>query len=131
MKGVCAVKNKNSLRIALTLATVFVVLWGICNASSLLAALTAVAEVLSPLLAGLSIAFILNLPLRFFERIWIKLFSTKARRLRRAVCIFLCLLLIFGSVSLLAGIILPQIIETIRDKVIPRIPFYANVVRRS
>ena len=122
-------KKRNSLRIALTLATVFVVLWGICNASSLLSAVKAVAGVLAPLLAGLSIAFILNLPLRFFERIWIKLFSARAKVLRRGVCIILCLLLIMGSVALLIGIIAPEIITTVKDKIIPRIPFYADELR--
>ena len=99
------------------IAIVFVALWGASNLSSLYGVLNTVFNVIAPVLAGFSIAFILNIPLRFLERLWIKWFTAKHRGLRRAVCILLCILGFIGIAALLLWFILPQIYETVKDKI--------------
>ncbi len=122
-------KRKSNLWLFATLALVFVVLWGVCNATSLASALGVILNIVSPVIAGLCIAFILNIPLRIFERLWVKWFSPKHRILRRAVCIVLCLLFFAGCITFLLALIIPEIISTIKDDLWVKIPTYIGELR--
>ena len=77
------------------------------------AALGAVVRVFSPVLLGLSIAFVLNVPVRAIEQ---RLFAPLNRRLgdrwsklRRPLSLLLSILLVFGLIILLINLILPQL----------------------
>ncbi len=100
--------RKNYIRIFIILFAVFVVLFGICNLTSLGAVFKAVFAIVTPIAAGCAIAFILNIPMRFFERLWIKWFTPKVRILRRTVCLLLTLLCFAGAIALILGIVIPQ-----------------------
>lgn len=75
-------------------------------------------KILSPFLIGAGLAFILNLPLNYFER---KLFKPKKgkdgkfkqSKLKRPISIFLSICLILLIVSLVIKIIIPQIINVL------------------
>ncbi len=107
-----------------SIGAIFLVLYGICNITPITSAISKTLSILAPVIGGLCGAFILNIPLSFFESLWIRLFSAKRRVLRRFVCLSLCFLLVIGIVTFFMWIILPEIIETVRDRIIPRIPFY-------
>lgn len=65
-------------------------------------------DVISPFITGFVIAFLLNSPVCFFER---KLFSKV--RWKRGLSIALVYILAFVIVSLLIGIVLPQVIDSV------------------
>ena len=115
--------KKSNFRTLCILCIIFLTLWAVVNLSALRLVAEKAIAVLIPLLAGACIAFILNIPLRFVERLWIKLFSAKRRGLRRAVSIALCLLISVGAIALIVGTIIPQIWST-GEKIIAKIPFY-------
>ena len=115
--------RKNYIRIIAAACIVFVLLWAVANLTSLRTVTEKVIEVLIPIIVGGCIAFILNIPLRLIERLWIRLFKAKRRGLRRTVSIILCYLLAIGLVALLIGLVIPQIWETAQG-IFTRIPFY-------
>ena len=112
----------------MALFAVFVVLWGICHLSSLAAVVKLIMGIFTPVIAGGCIAFILNIPLRFFERLWIKWFTPRVRWLRRTVCILLTLLLFSGAIVLLMVIVLPQIWNTL-EGIIGNVPAYIEKMK--
>ena len=116
-------EKRRAWRMALILATVFVVMWSIANLSAVTSILSFVGSVLLPILVGLGIAFILNIPLRFLERLWKKRFGEGRPRLRRAVCLIGCVTVLGGAVALLLWAILPQLFRTL-GRLLERIPFY-------
>lgn len=119
--------KKSYIRIIAILSAVFVALWGICNLSSLFAAFKTVLTILVPIIAGGCIAFALNIPMRFLERLWIKLFTNKFKWLRRTVCIILCLLILAGLILLLVGLVVPQIWRTAQG-IFDKIPEYIGQI---
>lgn len=72
-------------------------------------------SVLYPFILGLAIAFIVNIPLRFFEKKVFRKFAKKKlwRKIKRPVCLFLSWLLILSAVTLIFALILPQLISAI------------------
>lgn len=115
--------KKSNFRTLCILCIIFLTLWAVVNLSSLRSVAEKTIDILLPLLVGACIAFILNIPLRLIERLWIKLFSAKRRGLRRAVSITLCLLISVGAIALIVGAIIPQIWST-GEKIVTKIPFY-------
>lgn len=93
----------------------FLSVWILCHWTSLARVFGEICGVFLPILIGLALAFVLNLPLRFLERIWSKLWPQKSRRVRRAVCLLLSFLLAVGVLVLLMWCILPQLIETVSE----------------
>ena len=66
--------------------------------------------VLSPFIVGFAIAYLLNTPMCFFER---KLFSN--HRFKRALSILLVYVLAFAVVAILLGLIVPQVVQSVKD----------------
>lgn len=105
--------NKKSYsRMLAVIFAVFVIIWAFSNLSSLRTVAEKLISILMPVLAGCCIAFILNIPLKLVERLWIRLFTGKRRMLRRVCSLAVCLLFLFGSIALMGGLIIPQIEKT-------------------
>jgi predicted PurR-regulated permease PerM len=75
-----------------------------------------VIDVFSPLIIGLCIAFVLNIPLKFFEN---RLFGKLTRRngkvwskMKRPLCLVLSILIILSILILLLSFIIPQFVST-------------------
>ena len=70
--------------------------------------------VFAPIIIGFCLAFVLNLPLRFFEEIVFRKLTRKNgkiwSKIKRAVCLVLSLLLIFSLITLLLAFIIPEFI---------------------
>lgn len=86
-----------------------------------------VSSVFSPLIIGLCIAFIINIPLRFFE---LKVFGKLTRRngkkwskLKRPVCLIISFVIIISILVVLLSFIIPQFISTLKHFV-DAIPYY-------
>ena len=66
--------------------------------------------VLSPFIVGFAIAYLLNTPMCFFER---KLFANS--RYKRGLSILLVYVLAFAVVAVLLGLIIPQVVQSVKD----------------
>lgn len=64
-------------------------------------------RVLWPLFLGFCIAFVLNIPMRFFERHLFK--NPRFAKIRRPVCIFLSLFLILALLVMIFGLVIPEL----------------------
>lgn len=95
------------------LALVALILFLIINFSPLSAFISLIIDITTPIILGLAIAFIINIPLRFFEGIWLKFDKSdnlkKHAAPRRCVCLIVCFLLLFGSLTALVFAIIPQL----------------------
>lgn len=101
----------------LGIAVVSIILFGIINnIDKSLSILALILKVLSPIFIGIFIAFILNIPVNFFEyKIFKKLTAKNGKiwaKIKRAVSITLSLTTIFLVVSLLLSYILPEFWRT-------------------
>lgn len=76
-------------------------------------------RVLSPFLYGVCIAFVLNIPLRFFEnRVFRKMGNSKKvfwRKARRPISVVIVLLLFLGLVAGLISIVIPQLDSSLQS----------------
>ena len=97
----------------LWLGIVFVLLFALVYHAALRELWTALTSILAPVLGGLAAAFVLNLPLRFFERLWVRQWGDRRQSLRRIVCLLLCLFLLFGLAVLICWAILPRLLQTL------------------
>lgn len=103
-------QTKKYRQIFLGIAGCILLYWALSQTSQLLGYVKAILNVLSPFITGAALAFVLNVPMRAFER-WLK--GIKKTSLRRA----LALLMTFIAMGMvLTGVILlliPQIDRTI------------------
>ncbi len=122
--------NRKNVRIILLIIVFTVVLFtAVQNIGAILGLVTDVWDVCSSVIAGLVIAFVLNVPLRFFEN---KLFyglrehrNATVRRLLRPVSIVCSLIITFGVLVILLLVVLPQLVEAVAA-VFTRLPDYVT-----
>lgn len=91
----------------------------ISNIGTVVSVFKVVFSVLSPLILGFAIAFILNLPLRFLEfRVFGKLTKKNGKvwsKIKRPLCIVLSILIIVSIIALLFYYIIPEFISRVRN----------------
>lgn len=116
MKSVDKKSNSKYLKILAVILISIVFYAVVNNLSEVGSLLSFVGSVLSPLLIGLCLAFIFNLPLRFLEN---KVFGRLTRKngriwskLKRPVCITISILCILSFLVILLSFILPEFIRT-------------------
>lgn len=99
------------------------------NITRLLDMVGMVLTAITPILIGLCIAFVLNIPMRFIENkalscikrskyVWIK-------KLHRPIALVLTVLIALGLISLVLGVIIPELINTL-DAIIANFSAYAD-----
>ncbi len=95
--------------------------------STVLAVISTILDVFTPVTVGLCIAFILNLPLRFFEE---KAFGRLTRKngkvwgkIKRAVCLLLSVLCILSVLVILLSFVIPEFVLTC-EKFFIKLPEY-------
>jgi predicted PurR-regulated permease PerM len=111
-----------------------VFVWVLNNGSGIKSFLKLLVKIMSPVIYGLIIAYLLNKILVFFENTMFKklggkLFPEKPRRaatFSRVVGIFVTVVLTFGVVGGLLALVLPQIYSSI-EKLVIQMPEYVNV----
>lgn len=108
--------KKNKWMRRRTISNIIVICAGIflflilSNIGIILEHLGAFVAVFSPFVGGVIIAFLLNLPMRFFER---KVFKSRPPKSRRTLSILVTYLIAFVVVGLLIGLVLPQVVGSI------------------
>ena len=104
------VNKKTIFRLFLGVALCIILYWLLNERESVTVVCNAALNVLSPFITGGCIAFIANVPMRFFEN---KLRKIKAPGLKRTIA----LILTFIAVALVLGVVflllIPQLVETI------------------
>ena len=100
---------KKVLGIAGALILVFLVTryWG-----KLETAVSVAISAASPLILGCAMAYVINILMRFFEEWYDKLFRVNvARKVKRIVCLILAFVSLFGIVTLIVSLVLPELIN--------------------
>lgn len=86
--------------------------WALQNLSLLADAAGWLLNILWPLLLGFCMAFVLNIPMRFFERHLLKNPKNKrAAALRRPLCILLSLLAIIVILTAVFALVVPELLS--------------------
>ena len=87
--------------------------------SDVLAVISKIFKILSPIIYGLAFAYVLNPVVRFFEKKLMQIVSPKieseasARKLSRSVSIFITLVIVICFIYILCAMIFPEIINSI------------------
>ncbi|HCL20424.1 MAG TPA: AI-2E family transporter, partial [Oscillibacter sp.] len=107
--------KRNIKRIMLLIAFAALLYWGLNNLSWLGDILGGLVSLLSPLLIGICIAFVLNLMMAALERLWsralAKWSSPWRDRLKRPVCLTLTMVLFVGIIFAIFFILIPRLEE--------------------
>lgn len=104
------VSKKTIFRIFLGTAACIVLYWLLNERESVKHVLGAVLNILSPFITGGCIAFVANVPMRFFENKLTKIVNAGLRRTVALILTFVAVTIVLGGVVLL---LIPQVIETV------------------
>ena len=125
--------NKKTMQRIMLLITFAVLLfWGLYNISAVTKVLGKLLDLLSPLLLGICIAFVLNLMMAALERLWdralAKWDSRWNRKLKRPVCLALTMVLFIGIIFAIFFILLPRL-EEAGSTLVANIPTYVAQIQ--
>lgn len=88
---------------------------GLSNLDVVLKFVNKMLSVISPFLIGALIAFIINAPMNFLERQYLKYVKNpKLLAWARPVCLLLAMIFIFGIFSMVAIVLVPRLVEAVR-----------------
>ena len=119
-------------RILLIITFTVLLIWGLYNHKLLGEILGGIYSLISPFVAGLCIAYIVNVLLRPVERLWMKLLNKKKgkwpEKLKRPLGLLLSILLVIGIILAIVLIILPELRDSV-GSLIDMIPSYAEEIQ--
>lgn len=124
--------KKNLKRIMLLIAFAALLYWGLNNLRLLGGVLGGLVSLLSPLLVGVCIAFVLNLLLKALERLWelsLKKWNSPWKpKLKRPLCLTLTMLVFLGLIFALIFILYPRL-EEAAATLVDNIPIYVRQIQ--
>ncbi len=106
------VNKKTIFRIFIGVAGCIILYWLLNERESVKHVLDAFLDILSPFITGGCIAFILNVPMRFFENKLEKINAPGLRRTTALLLTFIAVAIVLGGVFLL---LIPQLVETVES----------------
>lgn len=113
--------NRKTVRnVLLLVLSVAVIWWAISHITLVIGVLQSILSILSPLLIGLVLAFILNLLLCPMERVWERRFNKGGKlsqKLRRPVCLLVSFLIVLGAIFAVCFVVIPRVGSTVGDMV--------------
>lgn len=86
--------------------------WALQNNREVVSWISGVIGLLAPIILGLAIAFIINIPMRAIERTLFGKKISKLKKFKRPISLVLAILLMISVILLVMGIIFPQLINT-------------------
>lgn len=111
--------KKSTLRLVFVVFGAILFYTALQNTSLITDWISYIGRVLSPIFVGVILAFILNIPLRFFEERVFAALNRKSYKwwnvIRRAVCLILSLVLFLGIVTAFIWLIVPEVKGAIVD----------------
>ena len=121
--------NKKTMQLITFAVLLF---WGLYNISAVTKVLGKLLDLLSPLLLGICIAFVLNLMMAALERLWdralAKWDSRWSRKLKRPVCLTLTIVLFIGIIFAIFFILIPRL-EEAGSTLVANIPTYVTQIQ--
>ena len=125
--------RSNMKRLAMLIAFGILLYWLLQNISSMGGVFSVVTGILSPFIFGSAVAFILNVPMRFFER---HLFASPKRhypdlvqKLRRPLALVMALVAVLAVLVIVLFLIIPQLASTLMQ-IADYVPQAVNNVSR-
>lgn len=109
-------KKKRLIYPMILIAFGIILYLGLSNGAVILAIVKKLFAVIAPLILGLALAFIINVPLKVFEGLWKKIFkkakTNKNEKFKRPVCLVLSILLFGAAIFAILFMIIPELITT-------------------
>lgn len=111
--------KKTTRRIAFLIAFALILAWAINNMEQVQTAISWFLQLVSPLLLGFCLAFLLNIMLRPLELLWDRIFkkskSAKPKKLKRPFGLVISILILIGLISSFFLVLIPQIRVTFQS----------------
>ncbi len=121
--------NKKNLRRILLVALGCIFFYWLLHETERVAAVFAVVKkIAAPFVAGATVAFILNVPMRAFENL---LKGIKHNTLRRVLAIVLTLIALMLILALVFWLLIPELAETIRSLIPTLETFFKDAVQKT
>lgn len=120
-------EKKTARNIFLVAAGCIVLYWLLHETERVSAVLTALRNIFQPFVFGAVLAFVLNVPMRAFERC---LRSIPSRGVRRGIAIILTFILVLLIVTGVIWLLVPQIVETVQS-LIPKLQDFSVTVEKQ
>lgn len=98
--------------------------WIVNNIENVGRILNGLFVILFPFILGMALAFIINIPMSFFER---KMAKMKKKRLVRVISLIFALLVIFLVITLVINLIVPKLIEIV-NLLMDNMPYYTEQI---
>lgn len=90
-----------------------IVLWTVFNYEIFIGFISFIIKLIMPVIVGIAIAFIINVPMKYIENKIFKINKRKNKKLVRIISLCLSIILMFGIVGLIMFLIIPEFIEAI------------------
>lgn len=113
--------EKNMKKIIRLIIFTGITLWCVLNYNVFFNAVGYVLKLLTPVILGFGIAFIINVPMRQIERKIFKVEKRKNKKLFRILSLVISILLIISILSLILFLVIPEVVEAILSigKILP------------
>ena len=125
--------KKNCKRILLLIACAVLLYWGLNNLSAIGKVLSGLLSLLTPVLAGVCIAYVMNLLLRAIERLWDKALRKAPElwrvKLKRPICLTVTMLLFLGIIFAIIFILIPRL-EEAGATLVANVPNYVSQIEK-
>jgi len=116
--------NKKTLRnIFIGVITCILLYWILHEVDSVKSTLAIITDIISPFIFGAGLAFVLNAPMRAFEKMLKFIKNNVFRRLIALLLTLVCVVLVFVG---LFWLLIPQLIETVKSLVPTLYDFFVN-----
>ncbi len=94
------------------IATICILIFFVSQNTNVISdAISSIIEIISPLLSGLIIALILNVPMKFFEsHLWMNTKNKALQKVRKPISFIISLVLIIGILTLIICLVIPELI---------------------
>lgn len=116
------IEKKTLTKIFLGVAGCIILYWLLHETERVSAVFQTIGSVLSPFVIGAALAFVLNVPMRFFEK---RLKGIKKDGLRRGLAILLTVLAVLLVLTGVFWLLIPQLIDTV-ESLIETLPDFLN-----
>ncbi len=117
-------KKANLKKYIILITYTLVGLWVVLNLNTVGNIANCIIKVIFPFILGGSIAFILNIPMSFFEK---KMSKIKSKKILRTISIIFAIVVIVLVIALVITLIVPRLIEVI-SLLIENMPYYAEKI---
>ena len=124
-------KQRSNKEIMLLIVFTAAVCLGVLNFNALISLVGNFIGMLKPFIIGASIAFVVNLPMKFIEEKWLSCLPEKLQNSKRTIGIVLSLLFFVAVIAFVVISVIPQMGRTL-NQLAQKIPvFFNNVVRQA